>query len=80
MEDKETTRKQDEQLGWDIGFAIWQSRALPTKDRSIERCRSVGTAVVKHLRLCAWTFDKARPQTPHSAGQTVPQIEGDVDV
>jgi hypothetical protein len=77
MDDKEKNREQDEQLTWDIGYAIWRHRALPKNDRSIERCRSVATAVVKHLRLCAWKFDKASPQAPHSAGQTVSKDKGD---
>jgi hypothetical protein len=77
MEDKETTRRQDEKLTWDIGFAIWQRRVLQKNNRSIERCRSVAATAAKHSRLCGWTFDKRPTETPHRAGQTVSKDEGD---
>lgn len=63
--------KHDEDLAWDIGFALWNGRFWPKRARSIEEYRVIGRAVVKQLRLCMWTFERRPPSMPHSSGQDV---------
>jgi hypothetical protein len=61
-------RKTDDDLAYDIGFAIWRSPFRLKRDQGFDVCRLVARAVVEHLKLCGWRFYPPASPGPSSRG------------
>ena len=54
-------RARDEDLVFDIGYALWRAGLK----LDIARCRRIAAEVVDHLKLSRWELRRRDPDPPH---------------
>mgnify|MGYP001401771659 CR=1 FL=1 len=56
----------DDDLAFDLGYALSRSRLRPKSHMTVEPCIAVAKDIIAHLKRAGWRFTRQMPEKAHS--------------